>query len=167
MQLTNVTPNNAVGGNFTTSQQLTDLPYMFEWVEGTENNTFTGTLVTLTFQIKDSAELGSYPVTVSYYKGKFGNNIDGVDVNYDQDDNRVPIIYVNGSVTVYSYTPGDLNDDGRINSKDVICLLRYIAGWELDGLVEDALDVNGDGKINSKDAVHLLRYIAGWDVTLH
>lgn len=167
MQLTNVTPNNAVGGNFTTSQQLTDLPYMFEWVEGTENNTFTGTLVTLTFQIKDSAELGSYPVTVSYYKGKFGNNIDGLDVNYDQDDNRVPIIYVNGSVTVYSYTPGDLNDDGRINSKDVICLLRYIAGWELDGLVEDALDVNGDGKINSKDAVHLLRYIAGWDVTLH
>lgn len=167
MQLTNVTPNNAVGGNFTTSQQLTDLPYMFEWVEGTENNTFTGTLVTLTFQIKDSAELGSYPVTVSYYKGKFGNNIDGVDVNYDQDDNRVPIIYVNGSVTVYSYTPGDLNGDGRINSKDAIYLLRYIAGWELDGLVEDALDVNGDGKINSKDAVHLLRYIAGWDVTLH
>ncbi len=167
MQLTNVTPNNAVGGNFTTSQQLTDLPYMFEWVEGTENNTFTGTLVTLTFQIKDSAELGSYPVTVSYYKGKFGNNIDGVDVNYDQDDNRVPIIYVNGSVTVYSYTPGDLNDDGRINSKDVICLLRYIAGWELDGLVEDALDVNHDGRINSKDAILLLRYIANWDVTLY
>lgn len=167
MQLTNVTPNNAVGGNFTTSQQLTDLPYMFEWVEGTENNTFTGTLVTLTFQIKDSAELGSYPVTVSYYKGKYGNNIDGEDVNYNQNGSRVPIIYVNGSVTVYSYTPGDLNGDGRINSKDAIYLLRYIAGWELDGLVEDALDVNGDGKINSKDAVHLLRYIAGWDVTLH
>lgn len=167
MELTKVTPNSAVGCNFTTSQQLIQLPYMLNWVEGTKNNTFTGTLVTLMFQIKESAALGSYPVTVSYYKGKFGNNIDGVDVNYDQDDNRVPIIYVNGSVTVYSYTPGDLNDDGRINSKDVICLLRYIAGWELDGLVEDALDVNHDGRINSKDAILLLRYIANWDVKLY
>lgn len=167
MELTKVTPNSAVGCIFTTSQQLTQLPYRLNWVNGTEDSTFTGTLVTLTFQIKDSAELGSYPVTVSYYKGKYGNNIDGEDVNYNQNGSRVPIIYVNGSVTVYSYTPGDLNGDGRINSKDAIYLLRYIAGWELDGLVEDALDVNGDGKINSKDAVHLLRYIAGWDVTLH
>ena len=167
IELTKVTPNSAVGCIFTTSQQLTQLPYRLNWVNGTEDNTFTGTLVTLTFQIKDSAELGSYPVTVSYYKGKYGNNIDGEDVNYNQNGSRVPIIYVNGSVTVYSYTPGDLNGDGRINSKDAIYLLRYIAGWELDGLVEDALDVNGDGKINSKDAVHLLRYIAGWDVTLH
>lgn len=167
IELTKVTPNSAVGCIFTTSQQLTQLPYRLNWVNGTEDSTFTGTLVTLTFQIKDSAELGSYPVTVSYYKGKYGNNIDGEDVNYNQNGSRVPIIYVNGSVTVYSYTPGDLNGDGRINSKDAIYLLRYIAGWELDGLVEDALDVNGDGKINSKDAVHLLRYIAGWDVTLH
>lgn len=167
MELTKVTPNSAVGCIFTTSQQLTQLPYRLNWVNGTEDSTFTGTLVTLTFQIKDSAELGSYPVTVSYYKGKYGNNIDGEDVNYNQNGSRVPIIYVNGSVTVYSYTPGDLNGDGRINSKDAIYLLRYIAGWELDGLVEDALDVNGDGKINSKDAVHLLRYIAGWDETLH
>ena len=167
IELTKVTPNSAVGCIFTTSQQLTQLPYRLNWVNGTEDSTFTGTLVTLTFQIKDSAELGSYPVTVSYYKGKYGNNIDGEDVNYNQNGSRVPIIYVNGSVTVYSYTPGDLNDDGRINSKDVICLLRYIAGWELDGLVEDALDVNHDGRINSKDAILLLRYIANWDVTLY
>lgn len=167
MQLTSVTHNSAVGGNFTTSQQLDQQPYMLNWVEGTKSNTFTGTLVTLLFQIKDSAAPGSYPVTVSYYKGKQGNNVDGEDVNYDQDFNRVPITYVDGSVTVYSYTPGDLNGDDKINTKDVVYLLRYIAGWSLDGLEEDALDVNGDGKVNSKDAVHLLRYIAGWDVTLH
>lgn len=167
MELTKVTPNSAVGCNFTTSQQLTQLPYMLNWVEGTKNNTFTGTLVTLTFQIKESAALGSYPVTVNYYKGLQGNNVDGDDVNYDLDFNRVPITYVDGSVTVYSYMPGDLNGDDKINTKDVVYLLRYIAGWSLDGLVEDALDVNGDGKVNSKDAVHLLRYIAGWSVTLH
>ena len=167
MELTKVTPTSAVGCSFTTSQQLSQLPYMLNWVEGTKNNTFTGTLVTLTFQIKKSAALGSHPVTVSYYKGLQGNNVDGGDVNYNLDFIRVPITYVNGNVTVYSYTPGDLNGDDKINTKDVVYLLRYIAGWSLDGLVEDALDVNGDGKVNSKDAVHLLRYIAGWSVTLH
>ena len=47
--------------------------------------------------------------------GSLRSYIDGRDVNFNMDDKRVPITYANG----------------RINSKDVIRILRYIAGWDV------------------------------------
>ena len=67
-----------------------------------------------------------------------------------------------------SFTPGDVNDDGRINSMDILLIARYIAGHDLSALtfIREAADVNGDGQINIFDVLLLQRYVAGHDVTL-
>ena len=69
---------------------------------------------------------------------------------------------------VASYTPGDVNVDGKINSRDVVMLSRYVAtGYDIVLTIQNAADVNGDGKINSRDVVMLSRYVAtGYDVVL-
>ena len=99
LQLVQVEPNSAIGGSFTSSQQLSQQPYMLNWVEGTSSNTFNGTLAVLRFQISTDAA-GEYPITISYYKGINGNYIDGDDVNYDQDFEPLHLTYSAGKITV-------------------------------------------------------------------
>ena len=58
--------------------------------------------------------------------------------------------------------PGDVNEDGKINTADAVFILKYAAGMmSLDdnGLI--AADVNHDEKVNTADAVLILKYAAG------
>lgn len=57
---------------------------------------------------------------------------------------------------------GDVNGDGKVNSDDAVCILRYLAGYDVGVKIENG-DVNGDGKVNSDDAVCILRNLAGLD----
>lgn len=86
------------------SQNLTDRPYSLIWVSGTSLCTSNGTLATLTFRVSDDALSGSYPVSVSFYRGRRGDNEDGVNVNYrmDKNENQTPLglTYASGSVRV-------------------------------------------------------------------
>ena len=61
---------------------------------------------------------------------------------------------------------GDLNNDNKIDSKDILLMKKKLAGYEVADLNEEACDVNGDGKVSSADAVLLLKYVAGYDVKL-
>ena len=60
--------------------------------------------------------------------------------------------------------PGDVNGDGSINTRDVICAMRAILG--VPGAVEAAADVCHDGTLNSRDIQKLMRYLVGWDEEL-
>lgn len=86
------------------SQHLTDRPYSLIWVSGTLLCEANGTLATLTFRVSDDALSGSYPVSVSFYRGRRGDNEDGVNVNYQMDanENQTPLglTYASGSVNV-------------------------------------------------------------------
>ena len=86
------------------SQHLTDRPYSLIWVSGTSLCKANGTLATLTFRISEDAPSGDTPVSVSFYKGRQGNNEDGVNVNYQMDanENQTPLglTYASGSVNV-------------------------------------------------------------------
>lgn len=62
---------------------------------------------------------------------------------------------------------GDSNGDGKVNTTDVIMILRNIAGWDLAKFDTAAADVNGDGNINATDAVIVLRYLAGWELSFN
>lgn len=86
------------------SQHLTDRPYSLIWLSGTTLCPSNGTLATLTFRVSDDALSGSYPVSVSFYRGRRGDNEDGVNVNYrmDKNENQTPLglTYASGSVNV-------------------------------------------------------------------
>ena len=54
---------------------------------------------------------------------------------------------------------GDINGEGKVNSKDAIFVLRYYVDLEkISGEFLTAADVNNDGKVNSKDALSILRF---------
>lgn len=60
-----------------------------------------------------------------------------------------------------SFTPGDVNSDGKINSSDARQVLRYSAQLSVDEhFCLPAGDTNSDGKVNSADARNILRYVA-------
>ena len=165
MTLTKV-ENKVSGTEYTGSQTLTADPYMLTW-NSVRDCTASGTLAILTFQIKNTAAYGVYPISVSFYKGLQGTYKDGVNVNYDQSRNALPLVYVGSSAEIRSYIPGDINGDGHVDSRDVLNLLRHLSGWKGITVVEEALDVNGDRESDFRDVTALLQYIAGWDVVLH
>ena len=60
---------------------------------------------------------------------------------------------------------GDVNGDGKVNTKDDAALARYLAKWtgyDDTTVNTEAADVNGDGKVNAKDNAVLARYLAKW-----
>ena len=59
------------------------------------------------------------------------------------------------------YTPGDVNNDGSIDPKDAVLVLRHAAALiTLSGDQLKAADVNGDNTVDPKDAVKILHYAA-------
>lgn len=127
------------------------------WVNP-ENVTADGEILKVTFEIAENAEEGEIPVTVTYE--------DGDVTNRDYDDIALDI--TDGYVTVINILPGDVYQDGIVNTKDGVRLSQYLAKWDvnLTNAEEKAADVYQDGVINTKDGVRLSQYLAKWDVTL-
>lgn len=70
------------------------------------------------------------------------------------------------NVTVInSGLPGDVNDDGVVDLKDLVRLRKYLAGADVVIHMGNA-DVNGDGLVDLKDLVRMRKYFAGADVEL-
>lgn len=94
------------GAVFTSAQELTANPYNMGW-DSTTNTVFDGVLATLKFSVLPSASAGTYPIEISYYRGRDLNYTDGVDVNYDENFNPLNLSYIDGYITVSPtiYTP--------------------------------------------------------------
>ena len=61
--------------------------------------------------------------------------------------------------------PGDINNDGKVNVRDIGLMQQYMNGWSVE-LNLTAADVNADGKVNVRDLGLLQQYLNGWDVEL-
>jgi hypothetical protein len=61
---------------------------------------------------------------------------------------------------------GDIYTDQKINTKDILKLSQYLAGWNVTMTADElkAADVYYDQKINTKDILLLSQYLAGWNV---
>ena len=69
-------------------------------------------------------------------------------------------------VIYYSaHTPGDINDDGAVDNKDLIRLFQYLSEWGVE-VNAQALDVNGDQAVDNKDLIRLFQYLSEWGVEI-
>lgn len=89
---------------------------------------------------------------------KLGKNY--FDITYHGVTDTVPVI-VKGK-----YIPGDINNDGEVNNKDLTRLFQYLSDWEDVEVNELALDVNGDNSVDNKDLTRLFQYLSNWDVEI-
>lgn len=126
-------------------------PCNFAWDSENAEAKDDGTFLKLTFKVLDTAQKND-KLDVNI-KCRFG------DVYNNQKD--LNIEFLNGAVTVLDYIPGDLNDDGIVNTKDTRLIRQYIAGGYNITINEAAADVNDDGVINTKDTRLIRQYIAG------
>lgn len=99
LTLLKVSDNKDTGATFTAAQSTFSNPFNVGW-DSISNVTYNGNLATFTFKISEEAPPGKYPVTLSYYKGRDGNYVDGISVNYDENDNPLNLCYKDGFVTV-------------------------------------------------------------------
>lgn len=143
--------------NKTFSRDLSANPYsaVFDSSTVTENITAAGTLMTLTFKIKENAAPGNTEIAVTVA------NV------CDFDLKSVPYKAESGSVTVNGKTilPGDVNDDGKVDGADCRILVRYMAGWPAESIKTfnfAAADVSADGNVTGKDLMILSRYVSDW-----
>ena len=56
---------------------------------------------------------------------------------------------------------GDVNDDGVVDTKDVVRLRKYFADPESTTINFANADVNCDGEVDTKDMVRMRKYFAG------
>lgn len=139
-------------GTFTTSKTTDVNPYVIQWM-GADDSNSNGTIVNLTFRVKDDAAEGNYTISLTPEEA----------YNAAYDD--VAFTVTDGVITVKNVIVGDVNGDGTINGKDGILLAQYLADWNVT-IVDAAADCNGDGTINGKDGILLAQYLADWNVTL-
>ena len=65
------------------------------------------------------------------------------------------------------FTFGDVNEDGKVNIRDVTAIQRFLAEYtDLTERQRGAADVNFDGVVDVRDATLLHMYFAEFDVTL-
>ena len=146
------------GGSFITSQTLTTNPYVAMWNDSTATADYTAdsVLLTLTFEVLETAVEGNTKITATYEPSATFNH-----ALQDQ-----TLVMHNGSIEITQRVSGDADGDGTLTLKDVVIMRRMLAGWEGYSINDANADVDGDGKVTLKDAVLIERYLANWEVTL-
>ena len=72
---------------------------------------------------------------------------------------------VTATITVPSYTPADVNDDGVIAINDVVLTINAVLGTYADNFVFAAADMNGDNQIMINDVVQVINSVLGLNTT--
>jgi len=149
LTLTNVEVGTALNGlNFTTPGDLTANPVTLLW-DGIEADKSNGEILILTFKVDDNVEIGDYDISMT------------VKSAIDQDLNDVDLKIKGGTISIVEYIPGDVDENGEVNSRDIVLTRRFVAGGYGASILEVAADVDANGDVNSRDIVLMRRYIAG------
>lgn len=98
-----------------------------------------GEIVQIVVNIDKDMEAGDYPIILKEI-ALSDNNSQGYET-----------AYVKSTLTISSYTPGDVDGNGKINVVDFTAIANYILGKAPTGFIEKAADVDGNGKVNVVD----------------
>jgi hypothetical protein len=74
------------------------------------------------------------------------------------------VLFASTATAAPDYIAGDVNDDGKIDVRDVVLVQKHILGLQFPPLTEKQLlaaDVNGDGDIDISDAVTIMKIALG------
>ena len=58
---------------------------------------------------------------------------------------------------------GDINEDGIIDSDDLILMQKIVTGWKIN-YNEQVADINGDNTIDVDDLTLIQKIVSGWKV---
>lgn len=108
----------------------------------TKNYPFTGNdgeVFTITLAVDSDLEDGEYPLIL--------RNV----ILSDAKSNTYSVDYVKTTLSVSSYTLGDVNGDGTINIGDVTAVVNYIMGDPNPTFIKKAADITGDGNVDIGD----------------
>ena len=132
-------------------------PLSVIWLDAINaNNTTVGTVAVLTFKIAANAPAGTYPLSISV--------VDENDI-FNAELKPVNFAMMDGAIHVTDTLPGDVDNNGVVNVRDLGTLQRYLNGWDIIIHTANA-DVNADGIVNVRDYGLLQQYLNGWDVEL-
>ncbi len=148
--------DSAVFGDAFSSGAFTNYNLPYATLVRSGDVTEDGIFLVLTFTVLDTADVGDAYVTIAFKDGDITNS----------DEEDVPLAVSGGGVSIVNYIPGDINDDGVVNTKDLTRLLKYLSHEDVS-VNTYALDVNGDGAVNTKDLTRLLKYISHEDVKIY
>ena len=87
----------------------------------------------------------------------FGLYVESTDANWVAVDNFVLYYYGN------HYLKGDVNNDGRVDITDVICMVNRILSVDVPVFIFKAADMNEDGEITITDVTALVNAILEYD----
>ena len=108
----------------------------------------SGDILKITLNVDESMAEGNYSVRIK--------DIVLSDVN----NTECHPADVGATITVKSFTLGDVDNSGAVNINDVVCIINYILNKPMGTFIEEAADVDGNGTININDVVTLInRYI--------
>ena len=116
------------------------------------NKTFSGTegeVATMTLNVADNVAPQDYPIIFS--------NISLVETTSESHW----ISRITSKLNVDSYTLGDVNNDGDINSIDLVGIVTFILETPIEGNIREAADLNHDNLINNVDYVSEVNVILG------
>lgn len=112
-----------------------------------------GRIGTITLKVKDTASDGVYMISVSEMSASdINENLTGCKAAVDK-------------VKIASRLPGDANEDGIVDIRDIVRLAKYLGGYDV-AINESNSNVNGDSVIDIRDIVRFAKYLGGYDVQL-
>ncbi len=157
-----VNAENKIQLSYLGAQNYSKNPYNMSWHEESDV-LYNGVIAELTFEILDT-EAGEYPVTVDFYKGRNGNYVDGVDLNYKEKDGTLEefeplnITYVNGKIKVIEPVTGVIldKDEAELYIGETVVLDATVqpenasnkaVTWKSSN--EDVAKVDAEGKVTA------------------
>ena len=116
-----------------------------------ENTNANGSVLKMTFRVKESISDSDVDVTCSATVKTLNDTDDEIELNIE---------IIPGVISIRNPLRGDVDGNGKINTNDAIRLLYFVSFGGTRFPINQNGDMNGDNKVNTNDAVCLLYHVS-------